>query len=92
MVVNKQKKTISALLLGKEKLHSTIAGLEEEVTLSKFKLENMTKYVCMLNNGLDMLDEILEVGKISKNMEGIRFDYNSMNKGIKIPTKKFVPH
>ena len=67
MVVEKQKKTISALLL------------EEEVTLLKSKLDKMTKYVCMLNNDSDMLDEILEE-KMSRNMKGIRFDYNSMNK------------
>lgn len=74
----------------KKKLISTIAILEEEVTLLKSKVDNMTKHVCMLNNSSDMLDKILEVGKMSRNMKGIRFDYISMNKGIKIPTKKFV--
>lgn len=90
MVVEKYKKTISALLLEKEKLGSTIAGLKEEVTLLKSKLENMTKFIRMLNNGSDVLDEILDVGNMSRNMKGIRFDYNFMNKGIQIPTKKFV--
>lgn len=45
MVVEKQKKTISTLLLEKEKFGSTIACLEEEVTLLKSKLDNMT--ICM---------------------------------------------
>lgn len=73
-----------------EKIGSTIAGLEEEVTLLKSKLNNMSKSVCMLNNGYDMLYEILEVGEKSRNMKAIRFDYSSMNKKIKILTKKFV--
>lgn len=50
----------------------------------------MTKSVRMLNNGSDLLYEILKVGKMSKNMKGVGFDYNSMNKGVKIPNKKFV--
>lgn len=44
----------------------------------------------MLNNGSDMLDEILEVEKMSRSIKGIGFDYNFMNKGIEIHTKKFV--
>lgn len=58
-----QNNTISAILIEKDKLGSTITGLEEEVTLLKSKLDNMTKFVCMLNRGYDMLDEILEVGE-----------------------------
>lgn len=75
----------------KKKLVSIIIGLEEEDTLLNSKLENMKKYICRLNNGWDMLDEILEVGKMSKNMKAIGFDYNFMNKEVEIPTKKFVP-
>lgn len=75
----------------KEKLVSAITHIEEEVALLNSKLENMKKYVCMLNNGSNMLYEILEVGKMSRNMKGIGFDYNSMNKEINIHTKKFVP-
>lgn len=52
----KQKNTISPIILEKEKFGSTIASLEEEVTFLKFNLDNMTKFVCMLNNGFDMLD------------------------------------
>lgn len=80
----KQKKIISALLLEKDKVGSTIAGLEEEVTLLKSKLDNLTKYICMLNNDSDMLDEILEI--VEK--KTIEFDYSSMNKNVKFPTKK----
>lgn len=57
--------------LKKEKLGSTIASLEEEVTLLKSKLDNMAKYVCILNNGSKALDEILEVRKMSNNVKGI---------------------
>lgn len=56
MIVEKQKKTISVLLLEKEKLGAAIAGLEEEVTLLKSKLDNMTKFLCMLNNGSKALN------------------------------------
>jgi hypothetical protein len=49
----------------------------------------MTKYVRMLNNGSNVLDEILQ-GKTSGNMKGIDFNYGTVNKEIKIPTKKFV--
>jgi hypothetical protein len=51
----------------------------------------MTKFVRMLNYGSNVLDEILQVGKSSGNMKGIGFDYGSLNKEIKIPTKRFVP-
>lgn len=77
----KQKKTVSAILLLKEKLGSTIAGLEEEI-----KLDNMRKYFRMLNNGSNMLDEILEI----REKKDTRFYYSSMNKKVKFPTKKFV--
>lgn len=70
----------------KEKFSSTIAGLEEEFTLFKSKHDNMTKYVCILNNGTDMSDEILEIG----DKKVISFYYSSMNKNVKVHTKKFV--
>jgi hypothetical protein len=70
---------------------SIITGLQEENTLLNSKLENMTKSVRMLNNSSNVLDEILQVGKTSGNMKGIGFDYGTMNKEIKNPTKKFVP-
>lgn len=41
----------------------------------------------MLNNGSDMLDEILYIGEKSKNMRDMWFDYSSMNKKFKILTK-----
>lgn len=43
----------------------------------------------MLNNGSNMLDEILEVGKMSKNMKGIGFG-SSMSKKRKFSAKNFV--
>ena len=82
----KQKKTISAILLEKQKFGSTIAGLEEEVTLLKSKLENIKKIIRMLNSGSDTLDEILEI----RENKAIGFDYSSMNKKVKFPTKKFL--
>ena len=71
MVGEKQKKTISALLQEKEKLISINNRLKEEVTLLNSKLENMIKFVRMLNNGSNMLDEIPKVGKMSRHVSGI---------------------
>ncbi|KAI5388997.1 hypothetical protein KIW84_074594 [Lathyrus oleraceus] len=47
------------------------------------KLENMPGFVHMVNNSSDMLVDVFE-----GNMKVIRFDYNSMNKMIKVPPKK----
>lgn len=90
MVGGEQKKNISVLLLEKEKLVSTITSLEKEVTLLNSKHENMTKYVRMLHKGSNMLDEILEVGKMYRNVKGIWFDCRSMGKDSKVPTNMFV--
>lgn len=67
MVGEKQKKIVSALLMEKEKLVSTITGLGKEVTLLNSKLENMTKFVHMLSNNSNMLDDTLKVMKMSRN-------------------------
>lgn len=69
---NKEKK-ISVFQKEKEKFVSTITYLENYIDLLKFKLENMPKFVCMLNNGLNMLYEILEVGKMFIYLKGICF-------------------
>lgn len=50
----------------------------------------MTKFVYMLNNDSDMLDGILEVGENSMNMKAIGLEYSSINKKVKVTTKKFV--
>lgn len=42
----------------------------------------MTKFVRMLNNSSDMLNEILEVGGKFRNMKAIWFDYSCMNKKV----------
>jgi len=54
--------------LKKEKLISIITDLQEENTLLNSKLESMTKSVRMLNNGSNLIDEILQVGKYERNM------------------------
>lgn len=79
----KLNKTISSLLQEKYKLVATIIRLKEGVILLNSNIENMTKSICMLNNDSDMLDGILEVGKMSGNMKAIWFDFNSMIKKIK---------
>ncbi|XP_050895145.1 uncharacterized protein LOC127101741 [Lathyrus oleraceus] len=66
----KKKRIIAQLQAEKEKLLSTVTVLENEVTLLNSKLENMTKSVRRLNNGSIMLDEILQVGKGSRDLKG----------------------
>lgn len=54
------------------------------------KLESMTKSIRMLNNGSDMLDEILLVGKGSKNFTRVGFNSQSLNKQGETSKKVFV--
>ena len=75
----------------KEKLLSTISSLQNEVILLTSKLDNMTKYVRMLNNGSHMLDEILQVGNGSRNLKGVGFVYQSLKKQGETFMTKFVP-
>lgn len=70
-MIEKQKRTINEFLQEKENFNSSIADLEEEVTLLKYQLKNMTIGIRMLNNGSYMLDEIVEEGNRSLNMKGI---------------------
>lgn len=86
LIVENQKKTIGVFQKENEKLVSTITILEEEVTLLNSKIENMTKYVHMLNNGSNMLDGIFQVGKMSINMKGIGFESNLTRK-LKFPLR-----
>lgn len=81
MTIENQKRTISALNKEKEKLTFTITSMEEEVTLLNSKIEHMTKSMCMLNTGYDMLDNILDIGETKV----IGLDYN---KKVQIPLNK----
>lgn len=89
LTLGNQKKTIGVFQKKKDTLVLTITILEEEIALLNSKLENMTKFVCMLNNGSNILDEILEVGKTSINLKGIGFEHNK-NKKNKIHSRNFV--
>lgn len=88
--VKHKKKIIANLRIEKEKLLSTIYGFQNEVTLLTSKLYNMTKSVRMLNNGSDMLDEILQVDKGSGNLKGVGFDYQSLKKQGGTSMTRFV--
>src|SRR3954462_8099397 len=76
----KQKKYIAQLEADNKELNETISELNDEVILLQSKLDQMSKSVKMLNNGTDMLEEILQVGKSSRDMSGIGF----------VSTKKYV--
>ena len=87
----KQKRIITQLQAEEEKQLSTISSLQNEVTLLSSKVQNKTKFIRMLNNWSDMLDEILQVGKRTGNLKGIWFNYQSLNKLGKTPVTKFIP-
>lgn len=74
------------MLQDKKNLTTTISELKEEVYHLNSKLEGMKKFVCMLNFGYKTLDEILGIGKTTRDMKRIEFDYSSLS--IK---SKFVP-
>src|SRR4051812_31849231 len=69
----KQKKYIAQLEIDNKELNETISELNGEIILLQSKLDQMSKSVKMLNNGTDMLEEILQVGKSSRDMSGIGF-------------------
>ena len=52
--------------------------MEHEVSLLKFDLTNLTKFVRMLNSGSDVLDNILMTGRDAKDMSGL--GYNEITK------------
>ncbi|KAK2436489.1 hypothetical protein QL285_021481 [Trifolium repens] len=73
-----------------EQLISTVTHLEEDVALLKSKLTNITKTVRMLNKGSDILDELLEVGKMTRDIGGLGFDHCS-KKEVKSAPEKMIP-
>ena len=52
----------------------TISKLKTEAMFLNAKLEEMTKYVRMLNNGSDSLDKILQTGQITGDKSGIGYN------------------
>ena len=70
---------------------SIISELKDEVVLLNSKLDNMTKFVRMLNNGSTGLDEILKSGKNVGNIKGLGDgNQTAKNKGERLEVK-FVP-
>src|ERR1044072_9170083 len=63
------EKLILSLTQEKKKLQEENATLQEEVSLLNSKLEGMNKSLRMLNNGSNVLDEILEAGKKGRSMK-----------------------
>src|SRR3954468_9997438 len=68
-----QKNYIAQLEADNKELSETITELNDEAVLLQSRLDQMSKSVKMLNNGTDMLEEILQVGKSSRDMSGIGF-------------------
>ena len=52
----------------------TISNLESEVTSLNLNLDIVVKYLKMLNNGSDTLDEILQVGRVAGDKSGLGFN------------------
>lgn len=51
----------------------------------------MTKYIRMLNNGSDVLDEVLQVGKVVGDLKGIGFNHQPLNKQGETPVTNYFP-
>ena len=60
-VEDKQKKTISQLQAEKEEFLVDISNHKDEVSQLTSRIENMTKYIRVLNNGSEVLDEIFKI-------------------------------
>lgn len=80
MFGEKQISQITILVKEKANLTNITTNPREVVTLLNSKVDGMTKSFCMLNCGSEILDEILGVGKMDRDMKGIDFYYCSMNK------------
>lgn len=88
----KQKKIIFQLQDEKERYSFTISDLQDKVILLTSKHDNMTKVVRMLNKGSNVLDEVLQVGKVAGGLRGIGFNYQSLDKqGERFMTKFVLP-
>ena len=72
--VESHKKVIAQLENEKVEHVETISKLKTEVVFLNSKLDEMTKYVRMLNNGFDILDKILQTGQITGDKSGIGFN------------------
>ena len=72
--VESQKKVITQLENEKVEHLETISKLKTEVVFLNSKLDEMTKYVRMLNNGSDTLDKILQTGQMTRDKSGIGFN------------------
>ncbi|XP_050881216.1 uncharacterized protein LOC127084755 [Lathyrus oleraceus] len=72
--VESQKKVITQLENEKVEHLETISKLKTEAVFLNSKLDEMTKYVRMLNNGSDTLDKILHTGQMTGDKSGIRFN------------------
>lgn len=61
---------------------SIIFDMKEEVVSLNSKLNNINKFVRMLNNSSDVLDEIIQTSKNAGNVQGLGYDnLVLMNKG-----------
>ena len=69
----KQSKLIIKLEAEKRANLETISHLEGEVQLLNSQLNQMTKSVKMLTNGIDKLEEILQIGQNVGNKSGLGF-------------------
>ncbi|XP_057452470.1 uncharacterized protein LOC130744299 [Lotus japonicus] len=65
--------TVVALEADKKILKDMNKSLQEEISVLKSRDEEMIKSVQMLNKGSDVLDQILETGKMAKDIKGIGY-------------------
>ena len=70
----------------KTRLLETIVDLKSEVSRLNGELDQMAKFVRMLNSSTDSLDKILTIGKPAKNMKGLGYTH-----GASTSQTTFVP-
>ena len=90
-IISDLKEEVAQLQAEKEEHSSIISDLKEEVLLVNSKLDNMTKFVRMLNNGSTVLDEILQTEKNAENVRGLGYAYQTVKNRGENPEVKFVP-
>ncbi|XP_057452420.1 uncharacterized protein LOC130744244 [Lotus japonicus] len=83
--------TVAGLEADKKRLKDMNKNLQEEISVLKSRHEEMIKSVRMLNRRSDVLDQILETGKMAKDMKGIGYGLEPTSEEGSKYENKFVP-
>ncbi|XP_057432497.1 uncharacterized protein LOC130725270 [Lotus japonicus] len=87
----KKHAVMAGLEADKKRLKDMNKNLQEEISVLKSRHEEMIKSVRMLKKGSDVLDQILETGKMAKDMKGIGYGLEPTSEGGSKSENNFVP-